>query len=230
MMFGMAGCMKVSHLARETLLKQAESRPKQMDNEPTVQLRTATLPSLLIKPRIAGVTGEVEAVWMQVEGDDPDTDREGTVRPSDETVPDRSTMQVAVAKNVFEEEGRRPNILIVEDTEELAEVIQATLENKGMKVTWVSHGERGLEQIQSQEPDIVLLDIGLPDMTGWKMLEEVRKSKETPEDMPTIIVISAYGDPANRLIGKLQGVHSYLIKPFTSDEVEQVVQGALGRA
>lgn len=217
-------------MARETLLKQAESRPKQVDNEPTVRLRTATVSSLLVMPRSSGVTGEVETVRMEAEGDETDTDREGVVRPSDETVPDRSTMQVAVAESVFEEEGRQPNILIVEDTEELAEVIQATLENKGMQVTWVSHGERGLEQIQSQELDIVLLDIGLPDMTGWKMLEEVRKSKETPEDMPTIIVISAYGDPANRLIGKLQGVHSYLIKPFTSDEVEQVVQGALGRA
>lgn len=216
-------------MARKTLLDQVESRPQSVDSEPTVSLHTATFPSLSRVAFLAGVTGEAKAVQMKAEGEETDTDRESIVRASDETLPDRSTMQVAVAKAAFEDDDHQPNILIVEDTEELAEVIQATLENQGMQVTWVSHGERGLEQIQSQEPDIVLLDIGLPDMTGWKMLEELRKSKEAPEDMPIIIVISAYGDPANRLIGKLQGVHSYLIKPFTSDEVEQVVQGALGR-
>ena len=48
--------------------------------------------------------------------------------------------------------------------------------------------------------------------------------------MPKIIVITAYGDPANRLIGKLQNVHEYLVKPFTSDEVERVVLSALSSA
>ena len=45
--------------------------------------------------------------------------------------------------------------------------------------------------------------------------------------MPIIIVITAYGDPANRLVAKFQGVYNYLIKPFTSDEVEQVVMSAI---
>jgi DNA-binding response OmpR family regulator len=45
--------------------------------------------------------------------------------------------------------------------------------------------------------------------------------------MPKVVIITAYGDPANRLIGKLQNVHDYLIKPFTAEEVERVVLGAL---
>jgi len=71
----------------------------------------------------------------------------------------------------------------------------------------------------------VLLDIGLPDMTGWKFLEAVKEKHK--DEMPIIIVITAYGDPANRLVAKFQGVYNYLIKPFTSDEVEQVVMSAL---
>ncbi|MEL7235909.1 MAG: response regulator, partial [Chloroflexota bacterium] len=123
--------------------------------------------------------------------------------------------------------AKKPSVLIVEDTEELAEVIQATLENKGMAVRWVSHGSRGITQIKKDAPDVLLLDIGLPDMTGWKMLEELREWKSDPGQLPTVVVITAYGDPANRLIGKLQGIHSYLIKPFTADEVEKVVEKAL---
>lgn len=217
-------------MVREILLKQAESQPKQIDEEPGVRLHTATVPSLSLEETLSrGVTGKLADVQMEAEGDETTVKREGQVRASDETVPDRVELKVAVAEDILMEDGRQPNILIVEDTEELAEVIQATLENRGMQVEWVSHGERGLEQIQSNDPDLVLLDIGLPDMTGWKMLEELRKTIESDDDMPTIIVITAYGDPANRLIGKLQGVHGYLIKPFTSDEVEQAVQGALGR-
>jgi CheY-like chemotaxis protein len=78
-------------------------------------------------------------------------------------------------------------------------------------------------------PDVLLLDIGLPDMTGWQLLEDMRE-REGDTNMPKVVIITAYGDPANRLIGKLQNVHDYLIKPFTSEEVERVVLGALGKA
>lgn len=125
--------------------------------------------------------------------------------------------------------AEKPLILIVEDTAELAEVIQATLENMGMHVEWVSHGSKGLDKLKANPPDVLLLDIGLPDMTGWKVLEELREymKQHTDSKFPRVVVITAYGDPANRLIGKLQGIDSYLIKPFTSDEVEKVVQKAL---
>ena len=72
------------------------------------------------------------------------------------------------------------------------------------------------------------MDIGLPDILGWKMLDLIKEAYADKETMiPTIIVITAYGDPANRLNGKLQNIHSYLLKPFTPDEVERVVGMAL---
>ncbi|MEM6281638.1 MAG: response regulator, partial [Chloroflexota bacterium] len=145
---------------------------------------------------------------------------------SDETVPADTETRKTLSE-VVKAAIEKPSVLIVEDTEELAEVIQATLENKGMAVRWVSHGSRGINQIKKDAPDVLLLDIGLPDMTGWKMLEELREWKNDPNQLPTVIVITAYGDPANRLIGKLQGIHSYLIKPFTATEVEKVVEKAL---
>ncbi len=78
-------------------------------------------------------------------------------------------------------------------------------------------------------PDLVLLDIGLPDMTGWQLLDYIRE-KRGKANMPAVIIITAYGDPANRLVGKLQNVRDYLIKPFTADEVEKVVMKVLSSA
>lgn len=120
---------------------------------------------------------------------------------------------------------RLPSVLIIEDTTELAEVIQATLERMNMKTTHETHGGKAITRFNDLQPDVVLLDIGLPDMSGWKFLEAIKESHR--EQMPIIIVITAYGDPANRLVAKFQGVQEYLIKPFTADEVERVISAAL---
>lgn len=115
-------------------------------------------------------------------------------------------------------------ILIVEDTIELAEVIQATLEGMGFDSVFETHGKTGLARLEEIRPQLVITDIGLPDITGWKMLDSIKELyADVPEEMPTIIVITAYGDPANRLIGKLQDIHSYLLKPFTPTQVEEIV-------
>ncbi len=123
-----------------------------------------------------------------------------------------------------------PKVLIIEDTVELAEVIQATLESMDIESFHETHGERGVELYKKIQPDLLLLDIALPDTKGWKVLEQIKAYTQQNEGatMPKVIIISAYGDPANRLMGKLQDVTRYLIKPFTPDEVEAVVSGALG--
>jgi CheY-like chemotaxis protein len=118
-----------------------------------------------------------------------------------------------------------PAVLIIEDTTELAEVIQATLERMNLTTVYETHAARALNRFEELQPRVVLLDIGLPDMSGWKFLEAIKEKHK--DQLPIIIVITAYGDPANRLVGKFQGVHDYLIKPFTPDEVERVVMGAL---
>lgn len=114
--------------------------------------------------------------------------------------------------------------LIIEDTAELAEILRITLSNMGIETFNAFHGKKAIDFIKTHQPDLILLDIGLPDMSGWKVLETVEQLEIT---LPKIIVISAFSDPANRLVGKLQGVSSYLIKPFTTQEVESVIQKAL---
>jgi DNA-binding response OmpR family regulator len=124
--------------------------------------------------------------------------------------------------------GAGKTVLIVEDTTELAEVIQATLERLGITAYHETHAGKALDIFKKEKPDLILLDIGLPDMSGWKLLDGIKELDK--DNMPHFIVITAYGDPANRLMGKLQEVDSYLIKPFSPDEVERVVGKVLGFA
>lgn len=175
----------------------------------------------------AAETGIIPMVTLTAEGKDNDDVQDA--RPTlDETLPSKPAVLAQQQTDV--PKVTTPSVLIVEDTTELAEVIQATLERMNMVTAHETHGAKALTRFNAMNPDVVLLDIALPDMTGWKILEAIKVERESgsARKMPAIIVITAYGDPANRLVGKLQGVHSYLIKPFTAEEVERVVVEALG--
>ena len=172
--------------------------------------------------RPAAETGLISSVHLSAEGRD-NGDIQDASRTKDET---RTT---PVAKKETAKVMDKPlTVLIVEDTLELAEVIQATLEAMDLNVVHAAHGNRALEKFNELNPDLVLLDISLPDMTGWKIMDTIKERFENdPANMPIIIIITAYDDPANRLVGKLQDVHSYLIKPFSSDEIERTVSQAI---
>jgi CheY-like chemotaxis protein len=191
--------------------------------EPASPTETTTMPVVRMSPvrSPSAETGLIPAVLM---------DRREGLDTSDSQDAKRTTaesQQAVSMVNRSPESGRSrlPTVLIIEDTTELAEVIQATLERMNIITAHETHGTKGIARFEAFQPDVVLLDIGLPDMSGWKFLETVKEHYR--DRMPIIIVITAYGDPANRLVGKLQGVNDYLIKPFTSDEVERVVMAAL---
>jgi CheY-like chemotaxis protein len=204
---------------------KAEGDPDEHEQlEPPTILRTSTVPAIQDTSEIRLADSGIHLlVNLGVEGKDEAEEQDSSLT-KDETKLD--TKREADA-DMSESKNTTP-ILIVEDTIELAEVIQATLEGMGLKAVYETHGKTGLERLRELNPDLVLMDIGLPDITGWKMLDYIKEhyaGKET--DMPMIIVITAFSDPANRLIGKLQNIHSYLVKPFTPDQVEHLVDMAL---
>ena len=203
----------------------AEGSPKAHEViEPSSPLKTATIPMFKNFAKDDTPASEnTPAVQVKAEGED-DGEAQDAALTTDEAekepVPEQKT----------DADEKAPVVLIVEDTMELAEVIQATLERMNMVTVHETHGNKALEKFNDTNPDVVLLDISLPDMTGWKILDVVKEKREevgNTSSMPVVVVITAYGDPANRLVGKLQGIHSYLIKPFTSDEIERVVMQAL---
>ena len=208
----------------------AEGSPSQIEYlEPFDPFKTSVMPRLTVAPDApTSDTGVNTVIDSNAEATGTDDTQDGAAT-SGESVP-ASTQAVALpAPDKQIKVSYNKPILIVEDTVELAEVIQATLENMGLKVITAIHGEIGLDKYKASKPEIILLDIGLPDMTGWKFLDAIKemKAKNQIAEMPIIIVITAYDDAANRLVGKLQGIHSYLVKPFTPDHVEQLVTMAI---
>jgi CheY-like chemotaxis protein len=187
--------------------------------------QAAVFPTLFLdelRPSSKAETGLLSAVHLPAENKDDDSAQDDS-RPSDET-----TTEATAEESKAQTQTKNPVIVIVEDTTELAEVIQATLERVNMVTYHETHGGRAIKLLKDKNPDVVLLDISLPDMTGWKILDVIKEKHESENtSMPVVIVITAYGDPANRLVGKLQGVFNYLIKPFTPDEVESIVRDAL---
>lgn len=129
-------------------------------------------------------------------------------------------------QGMVEPDARTYGVLIVEDTVDLALIVRLTLERLGLRVWHATHGNQALELFHAQRPDVVLLDLALPDIPGWRLLEEMRRSSHDGAE-PAFLVITAYGDPANRLMGKLQGVDGYLLKPFKLADVENAVMSAL---
>ncbi len=198
------------------------SPEKSETREPVDPLQTTSAPVIKIGMGIApsAETGLLPAVFVTPHEGRDMADSQDSSRTTAEN------QSASVPQKAPEEAFKRSySVLIIEDTTELAEVIQATLERMNMVTVHETHGNKGLSRFDEMNPDIVLLDIGLPDMTGWKFLETVKEKRKGK--LPIIIVITAYGDPANKLIGKLQNVHSYLVKPFTPDEVEEAVRAAL---
>lgn len=118
------------------------------------------------------------------------------------------------------------HIILVEDEETLTNIMRAKLERAGFRVTLAGNGEEGLSQIRSQNPDLVLLDMMLPVLNGFDLLETLRREGILPA-LP-VIVISNSGQPVELERIKRLGVRDYLIKiNFSPEEVLQKVEQVL---
>ncbi len=106
----------------------------------------------------------------------------------------------------------QPNILIVDDTIEYGELVQASLIRSGLQADYVHNGQSALDYLNKRMPDVMLLDIGMPGMSGWAVLDEIKV--RYPQANFPVIVLTAFNDPANKLVGKFQQqVFRYCTKP-----------------
>jgi two-component system, OmpR family, KDP operon response regulator KdpE len=105
-------------------------------------------------------------------------------------------------------------ILLIEDDAALRRMVTASLERGGHTVSTAHDGRAGLEAVRSADLDIVLLDIGLPFVDGWRILETLEGHRQ-----PSVIVISARGDEQDKVRALDLGADDYLTKPFGSDEL-----------
>ncbi|RED85435.1 MULTISPECIES: response regulator transcription factor [Cohnella] len=115
-------------------------------------------------------------------------------------------------------------ILIVEDDPAISMVLKAFLINAGFEAEQAFEGERAIALFEQWEPSLVLLDVMLPDMDGWSILQRIRKQSACP-----VIMLTALGDIKSRLEGLHGGADDYISKPFVGDEVVARIQAVLRR-
>ncbi len=118
---------------------------------------------------------------------------------------------------------RRSKLLLVEDSLALAKVYQEYLKSMSADIIHVTEGMAGLEQIRKSDPDVVLLDLNLPDMNGLEILKEL---KQLPHD-PTVVVITAMGTVDAAVDAMRAGAFDFLQKPFDAERLRVTVRNAL---
>ena len=115
-------------------------------------------------------------------------------------------------------------ILIVDDDAHIREVAQFALEKAGLEVVEAGDGQQALELFYRSRPDLVILDITMPEMDGFSVCREIRKSAETP-----ILFLSSRADEVDRVVGLEIGGDDYVTKPFSPRELVARVQVILKR-
>ncbi len=109
---------------------------------------------------------------------------------------------------------KRFRILVVDDEERIINFLRSKLKASGYEVLTARNGVEGLDQVQAQEPDLIVLDLLMPKMNGLEMLKELRTFSAMP-----VIILTAKGSDTDRIKGLQLGADDYLPKPFNPDEL-----------
>jgi two-component system KDP operon response regulator KdpE len=112
--------------------------------------------------------------------------------------------------------------VVIEDDVQIRRFLKATLEENGFKYVEADTAKKGLVQCETQMPDLILLDLGLPDMDGLEVIERVREWTKVP-----IVVLSARGQEKDKVAALDAGADDYLTKPFGVDELMARLRVAL---
>ena len=120
-----------------------------------------------------------------------------------------------------------PVILVAEDERDIRELIVFTLQLNGFDVVEVSNGAEAVRKAEEIRPDLILMDVRMPKMTGYEACQEL-KAKEATRDIP-IVFLSAKGQEAEVNAGLELGAEEYFLKPFAPDELSARVNSILIR-
>jgi DNA-binding response OmpR family regulator len=115
-------------------------------------------------------------------------------------------------------------ILIVDDTADIRELLQEALQIAGYAVCEAANGTKALQLIKTEFPDLVILDIAMPDISGFQVLRELRKTLKTP-----VIMLSARAETADKVESLQLGADDYMTKPFQIAEMTARIEAVLRR-
>lgn len=124
------------------------------------------------------------------------------------------------------------SILVVEDEAKIAQIARDYLEHAGYKVAVAYDGKAALESVRQHTPDLMVLDLGLPNMDGLDVTRTLRQGNgalSAARNLP-IIILTARGDESDKLIGLELGADDYIVKPFSPKELVARVRAVLRRS
>src|SRR6201989_831610 len=119
-------------------------------------------------------------------------------------------------------EGAR--VLVIDDDETIRAVVRRLVEFAGASVTEVETGEDGLRALYVERPDLVVLDIDLPGLDGWQVLERIRQLTDVP-----VVMLSGHADELEKVRALQAGADDYVTKPFGPQELLARVQAHIRR-
>jgi two-component system, OmpR family, response regulator VicR len=118
-------------------------------------------------------------------------------------------------------------ILCIEDEPEMIDLIRLILGRRGFEVKGATGGVEGLQMIRDEKPDLILLDLMMPDMDGWEVYQQIKADEKT-KDIP-VVVVTAKAQSIDKVLGlHIAKVDDYIAKPFSPQDllnsVERVLQ------
>ena len=121
-----------------------------------------------------------------------------------------------------------PKILLVEDNEMNRDMLSRRLIRRGFEVETAIDGSQGIAMARSTSPDLILLDMGLPEMDGWEVYKQMQ-SDDKLKDIPVIIVTARNSSFEEILARERAGVNDYVTKPFLPNDLRKSLAQVLGK-
>ena len=115
-------------------------------------------------------------------------------------------------------------ILIADDDKNICELLKMYLEKEDYEVVTAGNGEEAIAKFDSENPDLILLDVMMPKLDGWQVCRELRKKSECP-----IIMITAKGETFDKVLGLELGADDYVVKPFEPKEIIARIKAVMRR-
>jgi DNA-binding response OmpR family regulator len=117
-----------------------------------------------------------------------------------------------------------PKILVADDEQNIVRLLRLYLRNEGFEVIAAADGRQAVERFGQESPDLVLLDLMMPHMSGFEVCTEIRKKSDVP-----VIMLTARSEDVDKIVGLEMGADDYVTKPFNPREVVARVKAALRR-
>lgn len=137
----------------------------------------------------------------------------------------RRSACIDFALNHYTYTTMKKHILLIEDERSIADTVCYALETEGFVVAWENLGRKGIEHVKNHPADVIILDVGLPDMGGFEICKEIRSFTQVP-----VIFLTARNEEIDRVVGLEIGADDYVTKPFSPRELAARVKVILKRA